>query len=63
MVLAVQVTGYFATQEALGDGMVWIAAKVRRAALIDSDQNRAGIGAVESAGRVPDVFHYIDYRG
>jgi hypothetical protein len=36
---------------------------VRRASLIDGDQNRAGIGAVESAGRVPDVFHYIDYRG
>ena len=56
MVFPVEVTGHFAAQESPGDRMIRISAQSRPAAvLIDVDQKRAGVWAIECADRVADL--------
>ena len=54
---ALQIARHFAAQESAGDGMLGVAAQARGFAVLDGDQDRAGVRAVEGADGVTQIGH------
>ncbi len=61
MILAFEVLGYFAAQEAAGDGMAGVAAEPgTRAVFVDVDEQGAGVRAIQSADGLTDLSSHMD---
>ena len=57
-VLVFEIAGYFGTEETLGNGVGWVATEATAAAgIVDVNQERAGVGAIESADGVDGSGH------
>ena len=58
-IFALQILRDFSTEEATGDGMIGIAAQSGGAAIFDVDEQAAGVGAIESADGVLNLFRTV----
>jgi hypothetical protein len=59
-VFVIEVAGDFAAEEAAGDGMVGVAAETAAVILlVDIDEERAGVGAIEGADGVDGAGHGV----
>ena len=59
-VFVIEVAGYFAAEEAAGDGVVGVAAETAAVILlVDIDEERAGVGAIEGADGVDGAGHGV----
>ncbi len=61
-ILALQVAGDFAAQEAAGNGMIWVSTQPGTFSVIYIDEQRAAVGAIEGADGVSHFRHIIDYN-
>ncbi len=60
-VLALQVSRHFAAQESARDRMIGIAAQVAAFAVVDIDEQRAAVRAIQRADGMANIRHVLDY--